>query len=171
MPTVTLDTVYRSSDEEHLLFLNRIRYQQPDKDTLRQYFDDRHWRCGLVEAVAHGMELAKAKNEVFRWLCTTNNGASQVCEAALEDLGISKADLDTGYPCDPSTKSDLPILARKGILLRLSRNFDKQRGFVNGAMVEVCESLAGNAVFMARLIGTGNMVLVHPMEEEGCSIN
>ena len=54
-----------------------------------------------------------------------------------------------------------------GILLRLSRNFDKQRGFVNGAWVEVCESLRGNAVFMARLVGTGNMVLVHPMEEGG----
>ena len=59
-------------------------------------------------------------------------------------------------------------MARRGILIiRLSRNFDKQRGFVNGAVAEVCESLRGNAVFTARLVGAGNMVLVHPMEEDG----
>jgi hypothetical protein len=48
----------------------------------------------------------------------------------------------------------------------LSRNFDKQRGFVNGAYAVIEDALSGNAVFTARLIGTGNMVLVHPMEEE-----
>ena len=31
----------------------------------------------------------------------------------------------------------------------------------------VCESLRGNAVFTARTVGSGNMVLIHPMEEEG----
>jgi len=113
------------------------------------------------------MELAKHGNEPLQWLTTTNYGASQVCEAALHCLGISKADLDNGYLCDPSTKSDSRIVAKEGILLRLSRNFDKQRAFVNGALVRVCESLRGNAVFMARLVGTGNMVLVHPMEEDG----
>ncbi len=58
-------------------------------------------------------------------------------------------------------------MAKPGIVLRLSRNFDKQRGFVNGALAVVCESLRGNAVFTARLVGTGNMVLVHPIEEDG----
>ena len=49
----------------------------------------------------------------------------------------------------------------------LTRNFDKQRGFVNGATGTVCESLAGNAVFTVKLHGTGNLVLVYPMEEDG----
>jgi hypothetical protein len=44
---------------------------------------------------------------------------------------------------------------------------DKQRGFVNGALAVVSESLLGNAVFIAQLVGTGNFVLVHPMEEDG----
>ena len=57
-------------------------------------------------------------------------------------------------------------MAKPGIVIRLSRNFDKQRGFVNGALAVVVESLRGNAVFVARLLGTGNFVLVHPMEEE-----
>ena len=30
-PRVDLDTVYRSSDPEHLLFLNRIREDQPER--------------------------------------------------------------------------------------------------------------------------------------------
>ena len=81
-------------------------------------------------------------------------------------MGISAGDLTSGLLCDPATKSDLRILARKGILIRLSRNFDKQRGFVNGVLARIEESLRGNAVFTARLVGTGNMVLVHPMEEE-----
>ena len=58
-------------------------------------------------------------------------------------------------------------MAKPGILIRLTRNFDKQRGFVNGAVAVVCESLKHNAVFTARLVGTGNMVLIHPMEENG----
>jgi hypothetical protein len=28
-------------------------------------------------------------------------------------------------------------------------------------------SLAGNAVFVVKLVGTGNLVLVHPMYEDG----
>ena len=86
---------------------------------------------------------------------------------ALDHVGVGSAERAGGYYCDPTTKSDLRIVARPGVLLRLSRNFDKQRGFVNGALAEVCESLRGNAVFTARLLATGNLVLVHPMTEDG----
>ena len=61
----------------------------------------------------------------------------------------------------------LRILARPGLVLRLTRNLDKQRGFVNGALAVVCEALDGNAVFVCRLVGTGNYVLIHPMQEDG----
>ncbi len=168
MHTVRLDTAYRSKDEQHLLFLNRIRFDQPDRATLEEYFEDRHWyRQSLPSCVRRGMELAELHKEPFTWLTTTNKGASEVCEAALDHKGLTAAELATGYLCDPTSKSELRILARRGILLRLTRNFDKQRGFVNGALCEVCDSLRGNAVFTARLLGTGNMVLVHPMEENG----
>ena len=43
-----------------------------------------------------------------------------------------------------------------------------RRGFVNGALAVVCESLLGNGIFTAKLVGTGNMVLVHPIVENGC---
>ena len=168
MPKVELDTVYRSTDEAHLVFLNRVRYSQPSKETLRDYFGDRHWRNYSLEAcVAYSMEIAQETGKPFTWLTATNRGSSEVCAAALSHLRVSEEELANGFKCDPAAKSNLRIVAQKGILVRLTRNFDKQRGFVNGALAEVWESLSGNAVFVARLFGTGNMVLVHPMEEDG----
>ena len=114
-----------------------------------------------------GIHLAEEAKEPFAWLTCTNAGASEVCKAALTLVGVTDNDLKDGYFCDPTTKSDLRIVARPGIVIRLSRNFDKQRGFVNGALAVVCESLRKNAVFTAKLVGTGNMVLVHPMTEGG----
>ena len=87
--------------------------------------------------------------------------------AALRLQGIGEEDLATGYLCDPASKSALRVLARPGIKVRLTRNFDKTRGFVNGATGTVCEALHGNDVFTVKLHGTGNLVLVHPMEEDG----
>lgn len=99
----------------------------------------------------------------------TNAGAAGVCEAALGTLGISREDLRCGFLCDSMSKSCLPILARPGILPRLTRTLDKQRGYVNGAIAVVCESLRGNAVFVAKLVASGDYVLVHPMVEDGGS--
>ena len=149
---VELKTVYRSRDEEHLLFLNRIRERQPTRATLKEYFGERHWaKYSLDECVAYGMQLQEESKEPFAWLTCTNRGAAEVSSAALRVKGVSKEELDKGYLCDPTTKSDLRILARPGILIRLSRNFDKQRGFVNGAYavslgrphVEVAVGLVG----------------------------
>ena len=166
MHTIKLDTVYRSKDEAHLLFLKRIRCEQPDRPTLEQYFEDRHWGRQNVDAcVMKGLELAREKGAPFTWLTITNAGSAEVCRAALRTQGVYEKDLESGYPCDPNTKSDVRIIAKPGLTIRLSRNFDKQRGFVNGAIATIVESLDGNRVFTARLLGTGNMVLIHPMEE------
>ena len=168
MQTVELKTVYRSSDEAHLVFLNRIRMLQPTREILESYFEDRQWKHMSMEAaVARGMALAEDAGTPFSWLTCTNAGASEVCAAALKVVGVSTAALAGGYACDPNSKSELRIVARTGIVIRLTRNFDKQRGFVNGAVAVVCESLRGNEVFTARLLGTGNMVLLHPMTEGG----
>lgn len=172
---VELDTVYRSTDPEHLLFQNRIRVKQPTMAMLRQYFGDRYWsgrrRCrdsvSLVAAVRRGIAIGKERDCTFTWLTVTNKGAEEVCCAALKLHGISDEELDSGYPADPASKCTLRILAKKGLLIRLTRNLDKQRGFVNGAVAEVYESLRGNSVFVARLVGSGNLVLVHPLVEQG----
>ena len=118
--------------------------------------------------MAYGLQPGKETEKgIFHWLTSTNRGASEVCAPALRCIGVEAAALEKGYLCDPTTKSSLRIVARKGTLIRLSRNFDKVRGFVNGAYAIIEDSLDGNAIFMARLLGTDNMVLVYPMEEEG----
>ena len=84
METIELETKYRSTREEHLLFLNRIRDVQPDRPTLLEYFRERHWNeSSLEECVAYGLELAAARRKVFTWLTHTNQGSSSVCRAAL----------------------------------------------------------------------------------------
>ena len=54
--------------------------------------------------------------------------------------------------------------------MRLTRNLDKARGFVNGALAQVLEVLAedetGVSVFTAKL-STGALVLVHPIRAKG----
>ena len=113
------------------------------------------------------MELAKKEHQPFAWLTCTNQGVSQVCKAALDLEGVTEEEVDSGYFCDPTSKSDLGIVFKKGIIYRLTRNMDRARGYVNGALAEGIESLDGNKVFTARLLSSSNMVLVHPMEEEG----
>jgi len=135
---------------------------------LQEYFEGRHWRgVSLEEAVSHGNALEETIGQVFTWLTSTNAGAAEVCRAALRVAGIDEDQLSGGYLCDPASKSPLRMLARPGIKVRLTRNFDKQRGFVNGATGTVWESLRDNAIFTVKLHGTGNFVLVYPMEEEG----
>ena len=52
METIELQT-YRSTCEEHLLFLNRIRDRQPDRAMQAEYFGERHWKnSSLEECVA-----------------------------------------------------------------------------------------------------------------------
>jgi hypothetical protein len=163
MQIVKLDTVYRSADEQHLLFLNRLREGQPSREVLIEYFDDRHWRRrSMQECVAHGMSMAEQQREPLTWLTNTNAGSAEVCEAALRDKEGTAEDLAEVYICDPTTKSKLRIVAKPGLIIRLPRNFDKQGGFVNGALAEIFESLDHNRVFTARLLGSGNMVLVCP---------
>ena len=135
---------------------------------LEEYFEGRHWRgVSLDTAVGRGQGLEQSTGQLFTWLTCTNAGAAEVCRAALRLRGITEEQLAAGYLVDPASKSDLGMLAIPGIKVRLTRNLDKTRGFLNGATGTVCESLRGNAVFTVRLHGTGNLVLVYPTEEDG----
>ena len=104
---------------------------------------------------------------MLTWLTATNAGAEEIWRAALRHQGISEADLAGGFVCDPQTKARLRILTRTGIILRLSRNLDKKCGVVNGALAEVVVSVQGSVVFVARLVVSGNYVLIHAMQEGG----
>ena len=99
----------------------------------------------------------------FTWL----KGSEQVSEAALRLAGVSREEIDAGFASDPSSRVQIQIVAKKGLVIRLTRNLDKTRGFVNSATAVIEESLCGNEVCVARLRGTGNLILVHPMHEDG----
>ena len=88
-------------------------------------------------------------------------------DTALRIHGIVEEDLETRYLRDPAPKSTLRVVARPGNNVPLTRNFDKTRGIVNGGTGTVCRSLDGTDVFTVKLHGTGNMVLMYPMEEKG----
>lgn len=137
-------------------------------EVLEEYFGERHW-CGMTlkAAVEEGMRLGEVHGKVFTWLTTTNAGSSDVCRAALGLMGIGEAELADGYLCDPTSKSTLRILARPGIVVRLTRYVGKQSGFVNRAVGNVCETLDGISLFTVRLQGTGDLVLVYPIQEDG----
>jgi hypothetical protein len=94
------------------------------------------------------------------WLTVSNKGAARVNEEALHIMGVTETDRAVGCRADPKV-SDCRIVPRAGILVRLTRNCDKQRGFVNGAIGEIVTVLSPNC-FTVRL-KTGTMVLVHPM--------
>ena len=116
MESITMDTVYRSKDEVHLLFLNRIRDTQPDRDMLDKYFGPRHWGThhSLEWAVAQGIQIGKELNEHFVWLCESNKGASDVCRAALNNIGLSDSEIEEGYT---SSLRVYTIFVLKGCLL------------------------------------------------------
>jgi hypothetical protein len=159
-PTVTLDTMYRSDDEPHLDFLRAIRTKQPAKKYLYEYFEGRMLPDSLKEAVAYGLRLGQTQRKIFFWLCVTNPGADEVNRAALSLLGITEEQLSTGFPGDPKVHAG-PIYVKEGLFLRLSRNLDKPRGFVNGAIGLVVHKLS-DATFILRLT-TGVLLLVHPV--------
>ena len=76
MQTVELDTVYRTSDPEHMLFQSRICEKQPTREFLEEYFEHRHWQHQSLERrVARGMQMAREAQCRFTWLTATNTGA------------------------------------------------------------------------------------------------
>ena len=87
------------------------------------------------------------------------------------DPPITEADLASrGFPTDPNVGKNGYIVIRPGTIIRLTRNIDKERGFVNGAIAIVVHVLVDynpsegrhTCIFTARLT-TGSMILVHPV--------
>jgi hypothetical protein len=139
--------------------LNKIRDAQPEKTLVAEYFRGRQWTGDLMAAVKRGLEMQTSIADAFMWLTVSNKGAARVNEAALQLRGISPRESE-GYRADPNVTTDR-IVPRPGILVRLTRNMDKTRGFVNGAIGEIV-SVFDAAYFTVRL-KTGTMILMHPI--------
>ncbi len=159
----------RSTDEALNGFLAYVRSHQPLKPEIADFFRGRMLGKNLQRAVRVCVGRATDAQRIT-WLCSSHETAHKVNIEYLRVLGYgSLEDIDEApdsFRCDPGM-GGYRMRARAGMQIRLSRDLDKERGFVNGALCEVVEQLKGNAVFVARLLGTGNLVLVHPMEEDG----
>ena len=135
--TITLNTIYRTDDAALLEFLNNCREEQPCRDDLFDFFSGRRLPCrdydSLLDAVRTGLDIEKRTGEPFVWLCVTSDGARRVCEAALELLGLRDY-IGKGFLTDPNQGEAMRFYASPGIIVPLTRNVDKDRGYVNGAV-------------------------------------
>ena len=163
-PRIELETVYRTTDQQHLEFLNHIREQQPSKGAVESYFSGRVLPRDLEKAVSRGLQLQRERDAPFVWLCVTNAGATKVCEAALRVLGENPSnDLQHKWSGEPRLRTGRIVL-KKGVVLRLTRNLDKAHGFVNGGLGEVEEVLdEEQGVAVVKLIGGSGRILLHPV--------
>jgi hypothetical protein len=118
--------------------------KQPTREQLRAFFGDRLLQGSLVEAVKYGLSINRWSGKLFVWLCVTNKGVRDVNLATISQLSppITEADLlSRGFPTDPNVGKEGKIVLRPGITIRLTRNMDKERGFVNEAIATVCDIL------------------------------
>ena len=131
--------------------------------------------CTVKDAVTYGLDIYAHTRKLFVWLCVTNKGVSDVNLAAISQLDppITEEDLiSRGFPTDPNAGKNGYIVIRPGITIRLTKNIDKERGFVNGAIAVVCDVLVDynpsegrhTCIFTARLT-TGTMILMHPVSK------
>ena len=172
--SIYLDVPYRSEDPPHLGFLHAVRTAQPPKVVLRAYFAGRNWLGSLRSAVAAGMSIGAQFGSPFVWLSVTNKGAAAVNAAAveeeLEQRGLAPADVERATVCaDPAVAPSEKVVLIRGMKIRFTRNLDKSRGVVNGAVAEVQECIAPG-IFIASLYlghaGGTVPVLVHPLYEK-----
>ena len=141
---IELTVVHRTDDPKLLAFLSLARVKQPSRYEIRDLFGDRLWTCTLQEAVAKGLSIYARSGKLFVWLCVTNKGVRDVNIAAIAQLDppITEEDLRSrGFPTDPNVGKNGYIVIRSGITIRCTRNIDKDRGFVNGAIAVVVDVL------------------------------
>ena len=105
------------------------------------HYEESFWRgyhldADLKKAVAYGRRVGLERGYPFIWLCVTNKGANKVNDVALESEGVTTAQRTVGYMGDPNASAGR-LFIKPGLRIRLTRNLDKSRGFVNGAMATV----------------------------------
>ena len=161
----------RSTDSELLDFLERVREHQPEKTDLIAFFGDRRLARGancrddrdVANAVAESVRLERETGKNFTFLTVTNKAAKKInhtrCaqEFAHHDRVIN-ADRHK-VAGDPELAGE--AVAIPGMKVRLTRNVDKERGFVNGALA-VIEWILADDVFIVKT-QAGVRILVHPV--------
>ena len=152
-----------------------MREFQLEKIELLDWFGDRRLARDLncrdddhiYEAVQASIRLEQERGKTFTFLTVTNHGAQRINHTRCM---IDFADCEEvinwqlyAMPCDPDYGGS--VVAIVGMRIRLTRNLDKEAGFVNGAVAVIKHVLRKN-VFVAET-PTGRLLLVHPVSYDG----
>ena len=156
----------RSTDPDMLSFLAHARVHQPSRRTLEDFFAGRKLSRNLNRAAAEALRIERETGKSFTFLSVTNKGAEDLNLARLRleyPDAAAKIDALDGIRGDPN--SSVSLVLQEGMRVRLTRNLDKDRGFVNGN-IGVVERMLTKEVFILRTM-QGNLLLVHPITEKG----
>jgi hypothetical protein len=155
----------RSTDPAMLHFLAHARQHQPTRSTLETFFRGRRLPKDLPSAVQQAIRLERATGKTFTFLTVTNKGAKAInLERLRAEFPEAAAKIDNfqGVIGDPTAEAGILVL-EVGMRVRLTRNVDKDRGFVNGNMGKIVKMLGKDVFIMESLQGT--RILVHPIRE------
>ena len=168
----------RSTDPVLLDFLREVRTQRPDRHRLESFFGERMWGESEAWAIWRAMQLEGECGKPFCFLTVTNRAAArfnylrlrtEFAEGRLKyefggGVDLNKMLEESIWEGDPKACSGKMIFA-KGMRIRLTRNLDKDRGFVNGAIgTIVCMLSPCNFILKT---DRGIMLMVHPVAQDG----
>ena len=166
----------RSNDSELLDFLDEIREHQPSKrPTVEDFFGDRRLArdqscredAHIHSAVEDSKRIEAHTGKAFTFLTVTNSGARKLNHTRCAmDFADTEEVQHWQLHCSCGDPDYLEqVLAILGMRIRLTRNVDKERGFVNGAVCDIVHKLRKN-VFIAKT-PRGVHLLVHPVQYDG----
>lgn len=119
-------------------------------------------------AVQKALRLERETGRGFTFLTVTSKGAKQLNLARLRaefpEAARKIEGLDGCIVGDPQAEAGL-LWLQPGMRVRLTRNLDKDRGFVNGSS-GIIETMLTKDTFVLRT-RQGNRILVHPVTDRG----
>ena len=86
------------------------------------------------EAPLMCLELEKATGKRFVWLCCCNDGVALINDIAIELLGIDESMQGQAFHTVTNIGEPCHFYAHPSVHVRLTRNIDKGRGYVIGAV-------------------------------------
>ncbi len=107
--------------------------------------------------------------KVFTLLTVTNKGSDSINRLrVLKEGSVTQEELESGVIGDPGCAGG-NLVFKPGLRLRLTRNLDKTRGFVNGALCIVQQVLGDNGNVAVVKTLSGVLLLLHPIYFDGQS--
>ena len=159
----------RSNDRALLAFLAHVRSHQPSRPQLLDFFRRRRLDSSPEEVTRNALRLERENGgKRFTILTVTNAAAARYNAARLQvefPQAYARRDRD-GVPGDPTTGGGKLVFV-EGMRIRLTRNVDKERGFVNGALGFVHKVLRKDIFIMKTMLNV--LILVHPVRFDNVS--